>query len=58
MAFVRKKDVVERQFAAARRPKTDEECMLCVKNLRVEAVNLQEQDRLLRTKVAKLNRHG
>lgn len=55
MAFVQEiKDVVERQFAAARRAKTDEECMLCVKNLRAESVNLQEQDRLLRTQAAKL----
>lgn len=55
MKFVREiKEVVEQQFAAARRAKSDEECMACVKNLRAEAENLKEQDRMLRTKAAKL----
>ncbi len=55
MKFVREiKEVVEQQFAAARRAKSDEECMACVKNLRAETENLEEQDRMLRTKAAKL----
>lgn len=48
------KQVVEQQFAAARQAKTDEECMVCVQKLRAETVNLQEQDRMLRTKAAKI----
>lgn len=48
------KNIVEQQFAAARRARTDEECMQCIKNLRAENENLQEQDRLLRIKNAKL----
>lgn len=55
MNFVQEiKDVVEQQFAAARRAKSDEECMACVKNLRTETENLEEQGRMLRTKAAKL----
>jgi hypothetical protein len=55
MEFVREiKEVVEQQFAAARRAKSDEECMACVKNLRAETENLEEQGRMLRTKAAKL----
>ncbi len=30
------KQVVEREFATARRVRTDEECMVCIKNLRAE----------------------
>jgi ribosomal protein L19E len=48
------KDVVEQQFAAARRAKSDEECMACIKNLRAETKNLEEQGRMLRMKTAKL----
>ena len=48
------KQVVEKEFAAARRAKTDEECVACIKNLRAETNNLEEQGRLLRTRVAQL----
>ncbi|WP_145571641.1 DUF4225 domain-containing protein [Yersinia bercovieri] len=48
------KEVVEQQFAAARRAKSDEECMACIQNLRVETENLQAQDQMLRLKTAKL----
>jgi len=55
MKFVQEiKAVVEQQFAAARRAKSDKECMACVKNLRAETENLEEQGRMLRTKAAKL----
>ena len=48
------KQVVEKEFAAARRAKTDEECVACIKNLRAETNNLEEQGRLLITRVAQL----
>lgn len=48
------KQVVEQQFAAARRAISDEECIACIKNLRVETENLEEQGRMLRMKTAKL----
>lgn len=48
------KKVVEQQFFTARRAKTDEECLACIKKLRQETDNLKEQDRLLRMKMAKL----
>lgn len=48
------RDVIEAQFMIARRAKTDEECIACIKNLREEADNLVEQDRLLRMKTAQL----
>lgn len=48
------KQVVEQQFAAARRTKSDEECIACINNLRVETENLEEQGRMLRMKTAKL----
>ncbi|WON78508.1 DUF4225 domain-containing protein [Serratia sp. UGAL515B_01] len=55
MKFIQEiKDLVEQQFAIARRAKSDEECITCIKNLRVETENLQEQDRMLRTKAAAL----
>ncbi len=55
MKFVQEiKEVVEQQFTAVRRAKSDEECMACIKTLRAETENLEEQDRMLRTKVAKL----
>ena len=55
MQFVQEiKSVVDKQFAAARQAKSDEECLACVKNLRSEIENLEEQGRLLRNKTAKL----
>jgi len=48
------RDLIEQEFAAARRAKSDEECMVCIRNLRAEMENLQEQDRMLRIKAAKL----
>ncbi|EOS96701.1 DUF4225 domain-containing protein [Erwinia tracheiphila] len=55
MNFVQEiKEVIEQQFAAARRAKSDEECMDCVKNLMAETENFEEQGRMLRTKSAKL----
>jgi hypothetical protein len=48
------RDVIEQQFTVARRAKTDEDCITCIKNLRSEIENLKEQDRLLRMKTAKL----
>lgn len=48
------KEVVEKEFEAARRAKTDEVCILCIKNLRAETDNLLEQERLLRTKSAQV----
>ncbi|MRS90587.1 DUF4225 domain-containing protein [Enterobacteriaceae bacterium RIT714] len=55
MKFVQDiKDLVEQQFAIARRAKSDEECMACLKNLKAETENLEVQDRMLRTKSAKL----
>ncbi|WP_337030702.1 DUF4225 domain-containing protein [Pantoea agglomerans] len=48
------RDVVEKQFAAARQARTDEDCIACIKNLREETENLREQDRLLRMQTAKL----
>ena len=48
------KDVVERQFDAARRAKSDDDCITCIKNLRAEAERLQQQDRMLQTKAAQL----
>ncbi len=48
------KDFIELQFAAARRAKSDAECMVCIKNLRAENENLQLQDKMLRIKTAKL----
>jgi len=48
------KQVIEQQFSAARRAKSDEECIACIKNLRVETENLEEQGRMLRMKTAKI----
>ncbi|MBL7636012.1 DUF4225 domain-containing protein [Atlantibacter hermannii] len=48
------KQVVEQQFAVARRAKSDEECIACIKNLREETENLEEQGRMLSMKTAKL----
>ncbi|MEG3131015.1 DUF4225 domain-containing protein [Pantoea cypripedii] len=55
MQFVQEiRDVVEKQFAVARRAGTDEDCIACIKTLREETENLHEQDRLLRIKTAQL----
>lgn len=48
------KQVVEKEFAAARKARTDDECMQCIRNLRAETENLHEQEHLLRTKAAQL----
>ncbi|VEI61126.1 DUF4225 domain-containing protein [Serratia rubidaea] len=48
------KEFVEKQFSAARRAKSNEKYIECIKSLRTETENLQEQDRMLRTKAAKL----
>ncbi|MEW5288572.1 DUF4225 domain-containing protein [Erwinia papayae] len=48
------KDVVEQQFALARKAKSDEECIACISTLRAEQENLYEQSRMLRMKAAKL----
>lgn len=48
------KKFIELQFAVARRAKSDEECMVCIKNLRAENENLQLQGKMLRIKTAKL----
>jgi len=48
------KQVVEKEFATARHASTDEECMVCIKNLRAETENLREQEHLLRTRAAQL----
>jgi hypothetical protein len=48
------KQVVEKEFAAARRARTDDERMHCIKNLRAETENLHEQEHLLRTRAAQL----
>lgn len=55
MKFIQEiKEVIEHQFAAARLAKSDEECIACIKNLRAENENLEEQGRMLRMKTAKL----
>ncbi|MDI6957003.1 hypothetical protein QMM04_12685, partial [Pantoea sp. Pa-EAmG] len=46
------RDVIEEQFSIARRAKSDEECMVCVKNLRAETENLAEQGQMLRMNTA------
>lgn len=55
------KQVIEQQFAVARRAESDEDCIACIKNLRAETENLraetenlEEQCRMLRMKTAKL----
>ncbi|MDU6442666.1 hypothetical protein [Pantoea piersonii] len=50
MQFIQKKEVVERQFAAARRTISDEEGRVCVRNRRAVIENLEEQEQMLRTK--------
>lgn len=55
MHFVQEiKGFVEQQFALARRAKSDQECIACIKNLRIETRNLEEQNQMLRMKTAKL----
>ncbi|WP_145522651.1 DUF4225 domain-containing protein [Yersinia bercovieri] len=55
MNFIQEiKEVVEQQFAAARRATSDEECMVCIQSLRAETESLQAQDRMLRMETAKL----
>ncbi|ECG4936208.1 DUF4225 domain-containing protein [Salmonella enterica subsp. enterica serovar Pomona] len=46
--------VVEQQFAIARKAKSDEECMVCINNLRTEIRSLEEQEKMLRMKTANL----
>lgn len=48
------REVVEQQFAAARRATSDEECMACIKKLRFEIKSLEDQSQMLRMKTAKL----
>lgn len=55
MDFVKEiKDVVENQFDIARKAKSDEECIQCVRTLRQETEALKEQDWQLRSKAAQL----
>ena len=55
MKFVQEiKEVVDQQFAAARRAKSDDESLACIKNLRAETFSLEEQARMLRMKTARL----
>lgn len=48
------KSVIMNQFEAARRAKTDDECMACIKTLRAENESLLEQSRALKSGYAKL----
>lgn len=48
------KSVIMSQFEAARRAKTDDECMACIKTLRAENDSLLEQSRALKSGYAKL----
>ncbi|MGY4566925.1 DUF4225 domain-containing protein [Erwinia sp. TECH1] len=48
------KSFIAQQFLMASQAKTDEECMICIKNLREERENLLEQSRLLQQETAKL----
>lgn len=48
------KSVIMAQFDAARRARTDDECMACIKALRAENTSLLEQSRALRTGYAKI----
>ena len=45
---------MEQKFAEVRGAKADQACIACVKKLRAETENLEEQGRMLRTKAAKL----
>ena len=47
------RDLIEHQFTLARRAKSDEECMECVKILREENSNLLEQALANRSKVGR-----
>lgn len=46
--------VVMQQFEAARKAKSDEECIACLKNLRTENEFLLEQSRMLKTGYARI----
>jgi hypothetical protein len=48
------KAFVDQQFAKASRAESDEECMLCVRDIRKELNSLKEQEDMLRTRAAKL----
>jgi hypothetical protein len=48
------KAFVDQQFAKASRAESDEECMLCVRDIRKELASLKEQEYMLRTRTAKL----
>jgi hypothetical protein len=48
------KSVIMSQFEAARRAKTDDDCMACIKTLRAENDSLLEQSRALKSGYAKL----
>lgn len=55
MKFIQEiKDVVEKQFAIARRAKSDKEYLTCLQALKLENENLKEQSKLLRMSMAKL----
>lgn len=55
MKFVQEiSDIVRQQFAIARKAKTDEDCVACVKILRAERESLIEQGNMLKMKTAKL----
>ncbi|WP_145559309.1 DUF4225 domain-containing protein [Yersinia bercovieri] len=55
MKFVQDiKAYIDEQFSVARRAKSDEDSMLCIKNLKAENEALLEQDKLLRLRTAKL----
>ncbi|NIG17130.1 DUF4225 domain-containing protein [Pantoea sp. Al-1710] len=48
------KGYIDQQFTLARKAKTDEECMLCIKNLRAERDSLIQQSTMLKTRAAQL----
>lgn len=48
------RQVVMQKFEAARRAKSDEECIACLKNLRAENEFLLEQSRMLKTGSARI----
>lgn len=48
------RQIIMQQFDSARRAQSDEECMLCLKRLRDEGKNLQEQSRMLKTGYARV----
>ncbi|MBH1930433.1 DUF4225 domain-containing protein [Serratia rubidaea] len=48
------KSLINQQFSLARKAKSDEEGIACIKSLRAENESLLEQDRLLKTRAAQL----